>query len=285
MTLIADVVADVSTCTPIVRQLDIDRYYSSLFAASRHSPALLALYAFNAEVAQVRERVTDPLPGEVRLQWWRDILEGAATQAPVDDPGHPVAGALQRAIRRYSLPVAPLLALIDARVFDLYDDPMPSTADLEGYAGETSSALMRLASLVLAEGGDPGPADASGHGGVAYAITGLLRALPLHSARGQVFLPADLLERHGVSRDKVLERKNTPGLDAALAELRTEARRHLALVAAVSDDVPEAVRPAILPASLCEGYLRQMERADYDPFKSRIDRAPLAKLWTLWRAS
>jgi 15-cis-phytoene synthase len=285
MALIANVVADVAACTPIVRQMDIDRYYSSLFAPSRHSPALLALYAFNIEIAQVRERVSDPLPGEVRLQWWRDILEGAAAQDDDAAPGHPVAAALLRAIRKYSLPVAPLLDLIDARVFDLYDDPMPSMADLEGYAGETSSALMRLASLVLAEGDDPGPADASGHGGVAYAITGLLRALPLHSARGQVYLPGDILERHGVTREMLLARKNTPGLDAALAELRAEARRHLTLMAAVSGDVPEAVRPAILPASLCEAYLRQMEQAGYDPFRSAIDRAPLAKLWALWRAS
>ena len=74
---------------------------------------------------------------------------------------NPVAAALDDAIVRFRLPRQALVDLIDARAFDLYDDPMPTLADLEGYCGETSSSLIRLGSLILADGSDPGAADAA----------------------------------------------------------------------------------------------------------------------------
>ncbi len=79
----------------------------------------------------MREIVSDPLPGEVRLQWWRDLLSG---EERGDSGGNPVAAALLDTMRRFRLPAAPLVGLIDARIFDLYDDPMPTVADLEAIA-------------------------------------------------------------------------------------------------------------------------------------------------------
>ena len=151
----------------------------------------------------------EALLGEIRLQWWRDTLQG---EARGDVRGNPVAAALDDTIVRFRLPRQALVDLIDARVFDLYDDPMPSLNDLEGYCGETSSSVIRLASLILADGGDPGTADAAGHAGVAYAITGLLRAFPWHARRGQVFLPMQVFARHGVARDDIVTGRGGPGL-------------------------------------------------------------------------
>ena len=125
---------------------------------------------------------------------------------------NPVAAALDDTIVQFRLPRQALVDLIDARIFDLYDDPMPSLNDLEGYCGETSSSLIRLSSLVLADGRDPGAADAAGHAGVAYAITGLLRAFPWHARRGQVYLPARYSDRHGVVRDDIVTGRGGPGL-------------------------------------------------------------------------
>src|SRR5690349_12399515 len=173
-------------CATLVREHDHDRYITCLYAPEAQRLALFALYAFSHEIARVRALVSEPLPGEVRLQWWRDLLEG---QPDGEAQAHPVAAALLDTIARYNLPIAPLTGLIEARIFDLYDDPMPSLRDLEGYAGETSSALIRLASIVLAEGRDPGGAAAAGYAGVAYALTGLMRAFPWHAAEGQVYLP------------------------------------------------------------------------------------------------
>lgn len=274
--------SDADHVATLVREHDRDRYYATLFAPADKRPPLFALYAFSSEIARVREAVSSPMPGEIRLQWWRDVLAG---EARGDAGANPVAAALLEAVERYRLPRAALLDLIDARTFDLYEDPMPSTNDLEGYLGETSSSLMRLAATVLADGADAGPADAAGHGGVAYGIVGLLRALPWHARRGQLYIPADTLARHGVTRDDVVLGRGGPGVLAALADLRALARSHLASFRAARSALGPAVRAAFLPVGLVEGDLRRMERPDYDPFRTVVDRPAWRTIAALWRAS
>ena len=269
-------------CESLVRAADPDRFFASLFAPADKRPFLFALYAFGHEVARVRDSVSDPALGEIRLQWWRDALEG---EARGDVRRNPVAAALDDAIVRFRLPRPALVALVEARTFDLYDDPMPTIDQLEGYAGETSSALVRLASLVLNDGADPGAADAAGHAGVAYAVTGLLRAFPWHARRGQAFLPMQVFERHGVAREDVVAGRTGPGLLAALAELRALARDHLRRARALRATVPPAIAPAFLPTALVEPYLARMERRGYDPFRTVVDLPQWRKQWVLWRAA
>src|SRR5262249_61241858 len=119
-------------CEGLVRAADKDRFLSTLFAPAEHRNALLALYAFNLEIARVREVARGALAGEIRLQWWSDALEGRGE-------GHPVAAALLATITRYQLLLEPFQTLLDARRFDLYEEPMRSLADLETYA-ESASA-------------------------------------------------------------------------------------------------------------------------------------------------
>lgn len=266
----------------LVRDHDIDRYLTALFAAPEHRGGLLALYAFNSEVARVRDLVNDPLPGEVRLQWWRDFLTGTEHG---EASANPVAAALASTISHYHLPVEALIALLDARVFDLYDDPMPTLTDLEGYAGETSSALMQLGSIILAGGEEPGTCDAAGHAGVAYGLTGLLRALPWHAARRQSFLPADVLDRHGVDRETMFRGEMTPELGAALSEMRAHARHHLDRTRAQITAIRPEVAPAFLPVCLVEPFLKVMERKGFNPFRDRAELSQIYRQWIIWRAA
>ncbi|MFC6490872.1 phytoene/squalene synthase family protein, partial [Nitratireductor sp. GCM10026969] len=192
----------------IVRQADPDRYLAALYAPAAKRPALLALYAFNAEIAAVRDRISQPLPGEVRLQWWRDVL---ASGDPAAAGGHPIAAALLEAIRAYDLPHATFENMLEARIFDLYDDPMPTRTDLEGYCGETASALIQLAGLVLDPGAAVKTAATAGHAGCAQAIVGLLRLLPIHRRRGQCYVPLDILQAVGTTRDDFIAGNDRPG--------------------------------------------------------------------------
>lgn len=265
-----------------VRALDKDRWLAGLFVPAEARPHVYALYAFSAEIARVRDVVSDPLPGEVRLQWWRDLIEGSAHG---EANANPLAAALLDTVERFALPRAALIRLIDARIFDLYDDPMPTVNDLEGYAGDTASALLQLAAIVLAGGTDPGTAEVAGHAGVAYALTGLLRAFPFHAARGQVFLPEDLLARHGVARADILSGHSTPGLAAALAEAADLARDHLERTRALIGRVGPAIRPAFLPVALVEPFLRALARPGRDPFREIVDLPQWRKQWVLWRAA
>ena len=127
-------------CHDLVRLGDRDRYLASLFAPDHLRPQLLALYAFNVEIARIRETVSDAMLGEIKLKWWHDAIEGLYAGAPTD---HPVIEALKPAVNEAELPKQAFINMIAARQFDLYDDAMPSLGALEGYLGETSSMLIR----------------------------------------------------------------------------------------------------------------------------------------------
>ena len=134
-----------------MRAHDFSRYASTLFVPAGQRRALLALYAFNVEISRVREQVSQPLPGEVRLQWWTDMLAGAG-HGGIE--GNPVAAELKLAIRNWHLPVERLSRLIDEHQFDLYNDPMPTMAALEGYINDTSSALFSLGARIAGSQSD-----------------------------------------------------------------------------------------------------------------------------------
>jgi hypothetical protein len=114
----------------LLRAGDRERYLTVLFAPEDKRPALAALYAFDLETARVRDMVSEPMPGEIRLQWWREIVSG---ERDGEARQNPVARELVSAIDAYALPRMALANLLDARVFDLYDDPIPDRTTLEGY--------------------------------------------------------------------------------------------------------------------------------------------------------
>jgi phytoene synthase len=268
---------DFNYCETLLREADKDRFVATLFAPAPRRRALHALYAFNVELARVRELAREPMPGEIRLQWWRDVLGGTRT-----GEAGPVASALRATIIRYRLPVAVFTDMIEARSFDLYDDPMGSLAELEAYAEKTSSALIALAAQILNEGREPGFDEAARHAGIAHAVVGLLAAFPLHAARRQLYVPLDVMQRHGARPEDVFAGIATPQVTAALAELRDIARTHLSQVPIAS--IPATLIPAFLPTALVAPMLKRLERNAGDPFSPR----PLPqwrRQWLLWRAA
>jgi phytoene synthase len=267
-------------CTALVRAADKDRFLATLFAPERYRRALHALYAFNIEVARVRELAREPMPGEIRLQWWRDVFAGAGGG---EAGGHPVAAALTATVVRYRLPPQVFLDLIEARAFDLYDDPIGSLTELDGYAAKTSAAVMALAARILSDGNDPGATDLIRHAGVAYGIAGLLTAFPGHSARRQLYVPLDVLQRHGVRAEDVFAGKTSAELRAALTGLYKHARGHLAKARAVVPAMPAAIAPALLPAALARPMLDRLERQSKIPFAA-TSVPQWRRQWRIWRA-
>lgn len=260
----------------LVRATDRDRFIASLFAPAEHRGAIYALYAFNSEIARVREMAREALPGEIRLQWWSDVITRGRDE---EARANPVAAALLAAIARHRLAAARLAALIEARRFDLYEVPMAGLAELETYARKTASVLFALAAQILAG------ADAEAlavPAGIAYALAALLRALPLHVARRQLYLPADLLEQHRVRPQDVFAGRSSAGLDAALAELRSRARRHLATAREHLAGLPPRAVPAFLPLAPVRSALDRLERSA--PF-APAEVPPWRRQWLIWRAA
>jgi 15-cis-phytoene synthase len=269
-----------SFCAELVRSRDFVRFASTLFLPPDRRRALLALYAFNVEIARVHEHVTQPLAGEIRLQWWTDMLSGTGQGGA---EGNPVAAELMRAIEQFRLPVAPLSRLIEEHQFDLYNDPMPTIAALEGYATETASALFGLAARIA---GSPTPEvdHVARHAGLAQGFTEVLASLPRDSLRRQLFLPQQLLESRGASMEQVFSGKPAPAIRAALDQLIAEARQHLNTALTLLDEVPREIAPIFLPLAVARRELERMSRPDTNPFTPYVS-SRLSILWTLWRAS
>src|ERR1019366_6550530 len=269
-----------SFCADLVRAHDFARYASTLFLPAAHRRGLLAVYAFNIEISRVHEQVSQPLPGEMRLQWWTDMLAGM-DHGGVE--GNPVAAELLLAIRSWRLPAERLSRLIEEHQFDLYNDPMPTMAALEGYINDTSSALFALGAGI-AGWQSPEIEHLARHAGLAQGIAQVMAALPLDASRRQLFVPLQLLESHGSGMEEVFAGKETPNLRAALDQLIGEARGHLKTGFALLANAPPAVRPVFLSLALVSRDLERMSRADSDPFVPRVT-SRLRTLWTLWRAS
>ncbi|MGJ5180509.1 phytoene/squalene synthase family protein [Bradyrhizobium oligotrophicum] len=272
--------SDAAFCASLVREHDFDRYAATLFVAPDIRRALLSLYAYNVEVSRIRDLVSQPLPGEVRLQWWHDALTGHE-HGGVE--GNPVAAELLLTVQRFALPVERLTRLIDEHQFDLYNDPMPTMAALDGYLGDTRGALFALAMQIVA----PPFAESdhlAHHAGIALGILQVIASLPRDSAHRQLYVPLDLLVRHGVSQKEMFAGKAMPAIQAMLTDLRGEARQHLDHTLMLAGETPPAVRPVLLPLALVRRDLAQAERRAGDPFQPQ-PRSRLATLWTLWRAA
>lgn len=268
-------------CEVLVQAADKDRFLATLFAPAERRGALNALYAFNVEISRVREVVREPLAGEIRLQWWTDALAGVAAG---EVAANPVAAALLATVERFGLPKEQLFGLVEARRFDLHNEPMCSLEELEDYAARTSSALIALAAQVLLDAQATAIAPLALAAGRGQAVAGLLAAFARHSARGQLYLPLDLLERHGVGRADIAAHRGGPQLHAALAELRAHARRRLGNAATLAAAAPAAVLPALLPVAVARAMLDRMDRRDFDPFVP-LELAPWRRQWLLWRAA
>jgi len=263
----------------LVRQGDPDRYISTLYAPENRRGALLALYAFALEVGSIRDRVREALAGEIRLQWWRDVIEAGGEAGQ----GSPVAESLMKAVAAHDLPRQPLLDLIEARIFDLYNDPMPSRNDLEGYCGETASSIFQLAALILDQHAARSVADLAGHAGCAYAIAGIARSLPRQLARGQCFIPLDILTAVGTDAEALTERRDRQSAARAVSAFAALGREHAEAFRREALFLPVALRPALLPAATAPAYLGKVAARPADVLDRPVDISPLRRHWRLFR--
>ena len=261
-----------------LRRADEDRYHASLFAPAEKRKALFALYAFHHEVARVAESVREPMMHAIRLQWWREAVEGAREQKPRQ---HQTVTALAELFTAHDLPAALFDAIIDAREDDAAHVGFESLGALQSYADATAGNLMRLASRILGAPHD----DLAREAGIGQALAGILRAIPFHAARGKVYLPKDLLAEAGTSGDEIVQTHSGKKLAPVIAKIADAARRHLAKARGL--EKPGSALPAFLPASTASLYLDRVTAPGFDAFRTSVDvplfRRQFAMLRANWR--
>lgn len=274
---------ELSYCAALVRRYDHDRFLTTLFAPRDRREALLALYAFNFEIARTRESVSEPMLGEIRLQWWREALEEIDGGRP---RRHAVVAALAEALRDAPVPASALVPLVDARARDLDPEPFATLDEFEAYAAATAGNLVGLALRLLGTEA-PGHLSAGRQVGAAWGMAGLLRAVPFHAARRLVFLPADAMAAHGITPGDLAERRGGGALSPVVAMVADAARQRLDHGVRGLAGLPPGARPAVLVAPLARLELKRLRRHGDDPFAVEPDGSPLRRIgalaWSAWR--
>lgn len=258
-------------CAEEVRRHDYDRYLCALFAAPQARRRLFALYAFNLELSRIAGSVNEPGLGEIRLEWWRETLDGVADDNPRE---HPVALALAASGAMHTWPRHRLDQLIDVRAHDLADMPFADRDALTGYAEQTASAMLHLSLDVVCEE-DAVTRNAATPLGRAWALTGILRATPYLVGQGRCLIPADVLARHNLTRRSLGQKAARDKVRNAVAEVAKWALAELETGA--GGRTPRAALPVTLTATLARAYLKRLHRVQYDPFDAGLALSPLSR--------
>ncbi|MCZ4282616.1 phytoene/squalene synthase family protein [Kiloniella laminariae] len=279
-----------SYCGSEVKKHDYDRYLTSLFAPEFCREGLFALYAFNYEIAKTAEVVSEPLTGMIRLQWWRESLDGIYAGTPRN---HEVVLALARVIEQFSLSREAFDRLIDAREVDLEDEGPASKAQLLQYLRDTSAALFEVACEVSCEISLAGEKTdrrdailkAGSHMGMAWGLLGLIRAIPFHAQRKRLYLPKDLVASSGISTGRLFELESSPELCGLCEDLAKDIRESLRQARAERSSLPASVRPVLMVGILADQYLKRLESRGYDPFDPALQGAKPSASWRLMWAN
>lgn len=269
-------------CMQLLKQGDFDRYIALLFAPKEKRAGLAALFAFNYEIARIRNMVKEPLAGELRLRWWVDHIEkgsGETTQNPVLD-------ALIASIQHYNLPIQPLINACEARIFDLYHDSFTTIADFEGYCGETQSAILKLACHILDEVAAQKSSDACGHGGVSLVLMQVLRYLPIITAEQQFYIPTEILNAVGVKRDDIsfddVHKQEKSRLIVALTAFALE---HYTAFQAAEKTLKPSLQCVFLPLCLAPTYIKHTQKVDALAFTQSFEMSKLKRQWLLLKTA
>ncbi len=264
----------------LARAYEPERYLAATLAREPERAALIALAAFTADLVQIATTTTEPLLGEIRLQWWRDSLE---TLQGGGRTGASHADALGVAIKAYGLPVPLLIAMTEARAFDLYDDPMPDQAALDGYLAKTEAIPFELALRVLGvAAGDAGALATTA--GRAFGLMRTLIQLPRQLARRRMALPMDRLQQAGITADAMLSGVPTSAIRGLIDTVAEDISATLAILRPQIAVLSKHQRTALLPLATVAPYLTEMSSTRRNPLRDIADLAPVTRVWRIAKA-
>jgi phytoene synthase len=256
-------------CAQQTRRHDPDRYYCGLFVPSERRDAYYAVTAFYQEIARIPEMISEPVLGEVRLQWWRDAVEGMFSGK---SPEHEIMSGLGETKGHFHLAQESFERLLEARMLDLASSPLGDLDALLEYADGTAGVLSELLLVVLV-GQRSGSAEltkAASHAARAIALAGLMRTLPFHASAKRLYLPRELMAREGLKAEGVFAMRTSPQLCAVIRELSGLSGMYLEKARDLSRYVPREVLPVFFPVAIAEKVLLRLRKCGFDPFHPRM---------------
>lgn len=249
-------------CAKQIKTHDYDRFLITLFAPKEAREDLFALYSFNYEVAKIRETVSEPMLGEIRLQWWREAIDGIYQGKPRN---HEVVLPLFDAIKNKNIAKETFLNIIDARTADIYDENPKTVDDFESYLGATSGNLTRLAAEMIGDGDEKTLSMAYDMGKV-WGLVGTLRAIRYHISLNKLSLPQDIMDQYGVSKRNIFAAEENQNVQNLIKGICGSATNYLEQIANDKKYLSKEVKSIFLLSALSRSYLNMFEKADYNPF-------------------
>ncbi len=255
-------------------------YWAMRLLPPERRNAMYALYAFCREVDDIADDAGPPEQKKQDLAGWREEIDALYAGRP----SHPVARVLHHAVIRFRLRREDFHAVIDGMEMDAAQDiRAPDLATLDLYCARVASAVGHLSVHIF---GDPGPdahavADALGR---ALQLTNILRDLDEDARRGRLYLPREILDRHGIRGAEPAEVLRHPALPAACRDLAAIAKRHFAEAAAAMARCPRrAMRPAAVMGAFYRVLLDALLRSGWRDPSVRVSLSKGRKLWLVLR--
>ncbi|MCE3232517.1 MAG: putative phytoene synthase (terpenoid synthase) [Rickettsiaceae bacterium] len=264
-----------SFCALEVKKYDYYRYLCCLLAPENLQERFFAIYAFNNEIARIKEVVSEPMVGHIRLQWWRDAIEEIYKGVPVKH-NHEIVRALYKLISQVDISKELFDNLIDAREADIEFSVPENIESLENYTIATSSGLFELL-LTAAEIYDKSAVEASYHAGIAYALTGIMRAMKFNAHHGKVMFPASLMQNANITDLEIIEGKNLEKTYPITQLLCDKVKSNMKHTRLLLKNAPKSAINIFLPLAIVDSFIALICKNNYDIFNSDIE-VPALKL-------
>ena len=268
-------VSALSYVTSNARKYDRDRFLCSIFTSEEERNGLFAILAFNLEIAKTREMVREGLLGEVRLQWWRDTIELIYSDPENSLNDGMVASALSSVIRKFKLSRGFFDQLIDTRSKDLFVRHIEDETELYDYTYGTSATICLLFLEILCPAScslSHDKIEAAKSIGVAWALTGILRASNVLAKQKRIYIPKTLMKKFCFNEEDFYAQSVTDGIMQAteyvvnLAQNEILRARNL-----LKGKLDRKYLAVIFQAELAEMYLNKIELLGFNPFSDRIE--------------
>ena len=268
------------------RKFDRDRFLCSLFASASSLEDIHTILAFNIEISKSREMVSEGLLGEMRLQWWRDIILSIYSKDTYFDTEHYLVSRLQSIIQRHKIESNLFLDLINARSWDMADDAPKNEADLISYSYGTTAILNRILIEIMRQSHESLSKNLikiSNHAGIAWSIAGIIRASSVLSKYKRIYIPISLMKKNNFTTYEFQSQKVTPGIKAAIGQLVLLAKDEVNQARKVSIDFDKRnYLPVLLQLSLADMYLSRIKYFNFDPFEPKIEKGRLIRQLILY---
>jgi 15-cis-phytoene synthase len=276
-------------CKGITKHHASTFYLGSKFFPREQQYAVWAVYA----ACRVGDDTVDELEASqaaIEIEVWRNRVINAIEGNPDNDP---MSVALCWAASRFPIKRAPFLELYLGLKADLEKHRYETLSELMLYCRRVAGMVGFMISPISGFEGGQETLDRALKLGMAMQLTNILRDVGEDLERGRIYLPTELLEKHGVSESDLYERRVTRGYVNLIRELDALARD---LYREGWHGIPKlhgGARFAVaLAAGAYEGILGAVERNGFDNFNHRAHLTNPQKLamipgtfWNLRRIS